>query len=246
MKEIKNTEPFPYSYRAYNRLTSCYSDAFSNVKDLLDSNFIENFTANVYKSRKRFRNWDIFTTSLKKKYIYYPVISSLLNYIDRWRLEDKARRDNKENVYVIIEIESNRILEIEEIKEKYNFQYYSYLEYYAARNEYYERMAQRLIRYKNNSLKIKKNYAAGQTSYSEERPSYDPCFAMSYFAKIRTANERRILEGVKAEYDREYYGLVRGKRSLLPTAWDDKKISARYTYKSWKHNSKRRKQWMPK
>lgn len=241
MKEIKNTEPFAYSYRAYNRLTSCYSDAFSNVKDLLDSNFIENFHGRHHNHK----HWN-FSTSLKKKYINYPTISHKLNHIERWRLVSETERINKENVYVIIEIESNRILEIEEIKEKYNFQYYSYLEYYAARNEYYERMAQRLIRYKNNSSKIKKNYAAGQTSYSKELPSYDPCFAMSYFAKIRTANERRILEGVKAEYDREYYGLVRGKRSLLPTAWDDKKISARYTYKSWKHNSKRRKQWMSK
>ncbi len=63
-----------------------------------------------------------------------------------------------------------------------------------------------------------------------------------YFRPIRTYAEARTNVGHADEYGP---GIVRWKRTgrLLPDAWWDLPNGSWATDKSWKHNSKRRKQW---
>lgn len=66
---------------------------------------------------------------------------------------------------------------------------------------------------------------------------------MPCFRAIKTYPERRA--ACLTEEEKEYGVRVRGRRQghALPDAYDDICISAWSTQKSWKHNSKRRKQW---
>ena len=61
--------------------------------------------------------------------------------------------------------------------------------------------------------------------------------------RLQTNNERRQSFLTTDETD---YGIrIRGRRQgrTLPNSWDDYVISEWYSRKSWKHNSKRKKQW---
>lgn len=66
-----------------------------------------------------------------------------------------------------------------------------------------------------------------------------------YFRGVKTANEIRQNNGHVNEYGES---IVRGRRrkSNIPTSWDDLPNSRRHTRRSWKHNTKRRHQWMEK
>lgn len=103
----------------------------------------------------------------------------------------------------------------------------------------------RLVKKKNDGLKIKRNYV-----HYEYVSSYDgevgySVKALGYTRAIRTTAERRANAGCDADYGK---GLVRGRRSFrqLPNRWDDPRIAAYDVMASWKHHSKRRKQWKPK
>lgn len=65
-----------------------------------------------------------------------------------------------------------------------------------------------------------------------------------YYRRIRTTAERRANTGCDADYGP---GLVRRSRCWrnLPNSWDDYTCGAWSVRASWKHNSKRRKQWKP-
>lgn len=83
-------------------------------------------------------------------------------------------------------------------------------------------------------------------TYPDVNYSGESCytnFARWYYRHPKTQRERRLLDGIINEYGEE---LVRGVRRNLPTNWDDRQRSLGKTEKSWKHNSKRKKQWIPK
>lgn len=61
---------------------------------------------------------------------------------------------------------------------------------------------------------------------------------------IRTHQERAMHELHKKEYRQIRQLKLRARRGkTLPCAWHDINVSAHAYTKSWKHNSKRRKQW---
>ena len=66
-----------------------------------------------------------------------------------------------------------------------------------------------------------------------------------FYRRIRTAQARRMAVAHCEEYGNE---MVRGKRRHrnLLTSWDDISSSMWYTQESWKHHSKRAKQWRAK
>lgn len=65
---------------------------------------------------------------------------------------------------------------------------------------------------------------------------------MGYFRAPKTRNEQRQNVGHIDEYGED---MVRGKRRgyNLPDSYSDRDISQRRSFRSWKTNSKRRKQW---
>lgn len=66
-----------------------------------------------------------------------------------------------------------------------------------------------------------------------------------YYRSTKTQQERRVNDGHMNEYGTE---MVRGKRRdrYLPNSWDDIQSSLGRAEMSWKHHSKRRKQWKAK
>ena len=64
------------------------------------------------------------------------------------------------------------------------------------------------------------------------------------YRPIRTHQERAMHELHKKEYRQIRQLKLRARRGkTLPCAWHDINVSAHAYTKSWKHNSKRRKQW---
>ena len=96
---------------------------------------------------------------------------------------------------------------------------------------------------KDNVNKLKMHYSVVPNPdwWSE----YDEMWCSSYHRRIKTTQEHRMNEAHMSEYGDE---MVRGKRRYrqLPNSWDDVPTGIWDGRKCWKHNSKRRKQWVPK
>lgn len=104
-----------------------------------------------------------------------------------------------------------------------------------------------LILRKNNIKKIKQTYRSGYHYYPFiNKGYYIPGIILSSFRKIKTKSERSKNASILKEYRNEYLNLIRSKRANLPNSYDDIHLGVYDQYKSWKHNSKRRKQWIPK
>lgn len=118
----------------------------------------------------------------------------------------------------------------------------------APRTKHKENFCKNLIKRKKSAAKIKHSYRT--VPYMQWRHGLDKpyiCYTfpeLSYFRKPSTMKEMR-----KACADIEEYGqnIVRAKRNHknLPNSYDDIYCNIHDTKKSWKHNSKRRKQWKP-
>lgn len=103
-----------------------------------------------------------------------------------------------------------------------------------------EQIESRLVSKKGNPNKIKPSYTfeADWSDYSQEMTYVNA--RIGYFQRITTYQIHRLVANVlKEEGEPEFRGKVRN----TPNSWDDKSNGIYDTYKSWKHNSKRRKQW---
>ncbi len=107
-----------------------------------------------------------------------------------------------------------------------------------------------LVKVKNDFKKIKNSYRTYARTWRSWHYTPDSEFYYSnaetrYYRHPQTQREARIACGHADEY-----GLraVRPKRNHtnLPDTYDDLQSCVYNTRKSWKHNSKRRKQWIPK
>jgi hypothetical protein len=107
-----------------------------------------------------------------------------------------------------------------------------------------EESRKRLLRVKNSPLRIKETFGTVHSIDSRGEDSYDNPLRY-YYRRPKTYQERKAAIAHSDEYGNE---IVRGarKKTSLPTGWDDLPISTWKTERSWKHNSKRRKQWIPK
>lgn len=113
---------------------------------------------------------------------------------------------------------------------------------YEGRHKYRDENKMRMLRVKGSPAKIKKScehvpwYWCDEVGYTT--------LVLGYGKRVSTMNEKKANEGHIDEYGD---CIVRGARRPrhLPDAWDDKPIAIWDTMYSWKHNSKRRKQWIP-
>lgn len=102
--------------------------------------------------------------------------------------------------------------------------------------------SKRLTRIKGSPTKIKAVHQ--HVRKNRWRGSYYATVCPLY-RHVRTQNERRQTHNHILEWG-EYDRMMRSARKKLPTYYDDTVVSARKGQKSWKHHSKRRKQWMGK
>lgn len=98
-----------------------------------------------------------------------------------------------------------------------------------------------LCKCKSDTKKVKTHWATAETvdRFGNEGYDYSPYYTHS----VRVKNEQTANEAHSEEYGAN---LIRGKRSSLPNPWDGKPSSFSGCRRSWKHNSKRRKQWIAK
>jgi hypothetical protein len=102
-----------------------------------------------------------------------------------------------------------------------------------------------------NGYKIKKLWKADYNFINEEvverfyEDEYFPNIKNYYFRKIKTKQERMFFEHHNLEYSKEFNLKLRKRRSSknLPNSWDEIHSGVFKTNKSWKHNSKRKKQY---
>lgn len=104
-----------------------------------------------------------------------------------------------------------------------------------------EGLSRRLIRTKGSPLKIKSTRqhikkTVGVRFYATVCPLY---------RHVRTQNERQQTHNHLHEWG-EFDRMVRAARKKLPTYYDDALVASHHGEKSWKHHSKRRKQWRAK
>ena len=121
---------------------------------------------------------------------------------------------------------------------------------------YYKEDKKRVYRKKNRHEKRKEQF---RNSYREEcsitlvstgkkivyiSDGY-PFLRCHCFKRFSTKQERSLFLMHELEYEKEYCLKLRRKRSAtnLPTSWDDIYTSVNKTKKSWKHSTKRKKQY---
>jgi hypothetical protein len=106
-----------------------------------------------------------------------------------------------------------------------------------------------LVKVKSNPAKIKKKYIHYLTC---RRGIYGPPDmyyrndGLRYFRKVKTFNEIKQLDFLKFDEDIKNVKIKNQNRErrFIPNAWDD--LCRTTSIKSWKINSKRKKQWIPK
>jgi hypothetical protein len=108
---------------------------------------------------------------------------------------------------------------------------------------YYKReaaLAARRLMKKGNPDKVKFRYSV--TEYTDTLGDISYNAHLHHYRPIRTTQERRMAIAHGDEYGMEF---VRGRRSFrgLPSSWDDYCSGVWSLQNSWKHHSKRQKQW---
>lgn len=103
-------------------------------------------------------------------------------------------------------------------------------------------LSKRLIRIKGSSQKIKSTYQHVKKIGWHGHNFGSVC---SFYRHVRTQNERRHTHNHFKEWG-QFKGMARAGRKKLPTYYDDTLVGSHKTAKSWKHHSKRRKQWIGK
>lgn len=109
-----------------------------------------------------------------------------------------------------------------------------------------QRLDERLVGKKNSPRKIKTNHQKSWGSSYWSGNLHLRNNKVGCYRHIKTRAETRWNEAHSDPEFYEYGCLVRPGRQKLPNVWDDIMVSLHKTEKSWKHHSKRKKQWIPK
>src|SRR5690606_2359359 len=104
----------------------------------------------------------------------------------------------------------------------------------------------RLLYTRKNLKKIKpayRKYKEYYYTYGRHYYHYNNICGRSY-RKVKTFSEAKATCGHQVDYGED---IVRAKRGYktIPNSWDDISTGIYKKQYSWKHNSKRRKQWIP-
>ena len=235
MKKLQSVEPFKYTYRVLNRITMQVRGDYKSL-------------AKVFESFSLFCNYRAFfreeiSDGYDTKIAHYTVNGKV--YL--WH----PNAPESQGKYAIIRVEDGYVLRQEDINDE-DFPPRR-KRYYRGEDETIHDRSKDLVKTKSNNRKIKADWASKLRpahwsygpSYHEEY--YYSCANMGYHRLGKMIREQRVLEGIIDEYENEYPNIVRASRKGLPSGWSGEKgISAYHSAASWKHHSKRRKQWIPK
>lgn len=228
MKDLQLVEPFKHTYFVLDRITMVASKRYDDLHKLFEDHgsYAPNYSDGHGEKILHFKNPD-----------------GDIRFARPFEAELNVRK-------AIICTETGAALTHQQIKEAANG-------FVPRRKKYGERKTHKrendLIRYKRNDKKIKFDWASrlhyAYFSYNGnfEDAYYSKCGNMGYHRMGRITRELAAYDNIIKEYEREYPNLVRGKRRSIPDGWSrEKAISAYHSVDSWKHHSKRRKQWIPK
>ena len=224
MKKLHEVEPYRYTYRLYNRENHQFVGEFVTPHEALD------YLRNRADRNNRFDKLSDKLTHWVEPFPYktkYGVTTYYYDVEGRWALV-------------------NNLGDLVPAKEAYE----GYRPYrYRNNNTKYDYNCSRLVKTKDDGKKIKTNYArvmvpANSWGHWCREAYYDNPIRGCY-RQINTYNEVRANAAHADEYGDE---MIRGRRRgrNLPNAYDDPMCSAWDAEWSWKHHSKRRKQWIPK
>lgn len=221
--KTKDVPPYEHTYRVFNKATKIYSNVFL---ELIDA--VEYVMRNDDSKRGRLSWWWMEN---KISYVLHTEAD-----IRRWAWNS----DTIPAPLNVIVNDLGDVLTREEIKDSlvgYKWKDSS------SRRKYIETNKMRMLRIKGSANKIKQS--CEHIPYESRWGDGYTTRVLGYGKRVATMNEKKASEGHIDEYGD---GIVRGSRRprQLPDAWDDKPIAMWDTMYSWKHNSKRRKQWISK
>lgn len=185
---------------------------------------------------------DLFTESRHKNpFGWFVSVERKVNWTRRPSTDFILRSDVKP---IIVYDNLGRVIEVKELaKHRMCKPKHKDSSWNVRRSQWYyhrELTDRNLCKCKGDGKKIKKGWSTIKTVDNDGETRYD--IVANSFRSVNTKNEQTANSAHMDEYGQE---MVRGKRRKLPTAWDDVQSSYWGCRRSWKHHSKRRKQWMP-
>jgi hypothetical protein len=236
MKKVVEVEPFTPTYRAYNKVTGEYHGEFVRLIDAI--HFVEAKFQPAYYEQSLLS----FTLRLEPEIKIVRVVRGS----GWWDETTKRVRYTKDVKYV----DPSQWVIVDELgivnEGRVKLERVTYRRERDQRWEDYTRKRNatdaRMVRAKGSTNKVKASCVRVADTSDLEGYSTPQ---RNYFRRPQTTNEHRWNLAHSEEYGP---GIVRGRRSgkNLVDAWDDRPVSIWDTERSWKHHSKRRKQWKPK
>ena len=231
--------PYTHTYRAFNKHTGVTHGNFDSIIDAVDF-------AKTHPSRHQRQPLFSYTRKLEADKLYERD-TYVYHFHGSNRWYENRRRVVLESYYypaadwVIVN-------DLGEVVEKKEVEAVSWKPYrsrcWDASDAWYMMQGERLTRIKGSGDKVKESCARVRDDRGHG-DGYTNINRRGYHRCIGTSNEKRQTEGHMEEYGQN---IVRGRRRprVLPDNRDDRGISLSSTETSWKHHSKRRKQWKPK
>lgn len=214
--------PYDPSYRVFSTSTSKIVAEFEHLTDAIE--FIRHNVTRSYGPRLQADGpITVYCPPWHEKYPSPTYVPPPENWLLTDEFGDEVSTDNWLH---------DRLLERYAYREKLR----------KIRSKKYDEFKVSLWGTKASPRKIKRNCQ----TFPDVDYSGKPCYTnhiRGYHRYPKTQRERRLLDGIINEYGE---ALVRGERRNLPTNWDDRVCTLGHAEPSWKHNSKRKKQWIPK
>lgn len=220
-----DVQPFEATYRVFNKVTRDYHGEFNRLIEAV------NYAKGSFKPANYNQARLSFTLKREEDFRYY----NTLGYTASFR---PIRELHSVPATPWVIVSEYGVVSAYEVKAAVRAEPHTYSSYDRALR--YELKGIRLTRRKGSGDKIKVGCA--QIPSNSHWGGYDNPIR-GYFRAIRTTNEQRQNTGHIDEYGE---GLVRGRRRCLPSCYDDHYNGMWDTEDSWKHHSKRTKQWKPK
>lgn len=220
-----------FTYTLVNRYTKERFGPFDSILEAKDR-------ASIICSQSNAWNWyDLFSAS------YYVNSTERWNYLVYKVARDAGKRTyfNMRAPFLIIN-QYGDIVPVVTIRDASGP--YKPKNYEPRRRYAFDTVSSR-VKVKGDGNKIKSDWSVRKVWNRYDNDWDHKNYAFGYFRSIRTLNERRANEGCITEYGTGLVRAARNKRNL-PNSWDDIYCGAYDLTASWKHNSKRRKQWKPK
>jgi hypothetical protein len=246
--KLVTTEVKKEEYTVYDKNLDRAVKTFDNIEDL----FSEMNAYSLKEYGKRFTNLlTINKTKLAinfkettRFYYFDVVVNEHGDNISVPRYRDDNTHSHLFGFYVTDSL--GDIVDVEKmVKKPYRYKYGT--EAYKREQCHREMIRGTLVVKTGNPHKIKKFYeheedTGGNPRYMEDYPEYNFRLYRTY-RRISTYSTHKMVAAVIKE---EGEPTFRGKTANIPNTWDDVRCNRWKQRKSWKHNSKRRKQWKDK